>query len=126
VCWLLVGLFIIIIIIISGRAVVAHAFNPSTWEAASLVYRGSSRTARATQRNPVFKKQQKNFFKLLAHMNYIHSNRFHYEIFIHSVMYFNHIHPHYPLVFVPLTFLPNSPAFYLLLPVSGAGHCSLC
>jgi hypothetical protein len=44
---------------------VAHAFNPSTWEAeagggrrisefeASLVYRVSSRTARATQRNPV-------------------------------------------------------------------------
>jgi hypothetical protein len=45
-----------------GWAVVAHAFNPSTWEAeaggssefeASLVYRVSSRTARATQRNPV-------------------------------------------------------------------------
>jgi hypothetical protein len=45
--------------------VVAHAFNPSTWEAeaggflrisefeASLVYRVSSGTARATQRNPV-------------------------------------------------------------------------
>jgi hypothetical protein len=41
---------------------VAHTFNPSTWEAeagkisefkASLVYRVSSRTARATQRNPV-------------------------------------------------------------------------
>jgi hypothetical protein len=41
-------------------AVVAHAFNPSTWEAeASLVYRVSSRTARATQRNPVSKKQNK-------------------------------------------------------------------
>jgi hypothetical protein len=45
--------------------VVAHAFNPSTWEAeaggflsfkASLVYIWSSRTARATtQRNPVSK-----------------------------------------------------------------------
>jgi hypothetical protein len=39
--------------------VVAHAFNPSTWEAeagrfeASLVYKVSSRTARAIQRNPV-------------------------------------------------------------------------
>ena len=41
------------------------AFNPSTWEAeaggflefqASLVYRVSSRTARATQRNPVSEK----------------------------------------------------------------------
>jgi hypothetical protein len=46
--------------------VVAHAFNPSTWEAeadefefkASLVYRVSCRTARATQRNTVLKKQQ--------------------------------------------------------------------
>jgi hypothetical protein len=45
--------------------VVAHAFNPSTWEAEiggflssrpSLVYRVSSRTARAIQRNPVSKK----------------------------------------------------------------------
>jgi hypothetical protein len=48
---------------------VAHASNPSTWEAetggflnrwisefeASLVYRVSSRTARDTQRNPVLK-----------------------------------------------------------------------
>jgi hypothetical protein len=42
----------------------AHAFNPSTWKAeagkflefeASLVYRVSSRTERATQRNPVSK-----------------------------------------------------------------------
>jgi hypothetical protein len=51
------------------RAAVAHAFNPSTWEAdrgrrmsefkASLVYKVSSRTARATQRNPVSKKQNK-------------------------------------------------------------------
>jgi hypothetical protein len=40
--------------------VVVHAFNPSTWEAeASLVYRVSSRTARAIQRNPVSKKQNK-------------------------------------------------------------------
>jgi hypothetical protein len=47
--------------------VVAHAFNPSTQEAeaggfefeASLVYRVSSRTARATQRNPVSKNKNK-------------------------------------------------------------------
>ena len=49
---------------------VAHAFNPSTWEAeaggflefeASLVYKVSSRTARATQGNPVSKSnKQKN------------------------------------------------------------------
>jgi len=42
---------------------VAHAFNPNIWEAEagpflefeaiSLIYRVSSRTARATQRNPV-------------------------------------------------------------------------
>jgi hypothetical protein len=55
---------------------VAHAFNPSTWEAeaggflefeASLVYRVSSRTARATQRNPVLKnkKQKTNTKKFL-------------------------------------------------------------
>jgi hypothetical protein len=47
---------------------VAHAFNPSTREAeagrwisefeGSLVYKVSSRTARATQRNPVSKKKQ--------------------------------------------------------------------
>ena len=49
-------------------AVVVHGFNPSTWEAkagdlcefkASLVYRMSSRTAKATQRNRVLKKQKK-------------------------------------------------------------------
>jgi hypothetical protein len=49
--------------------VVAHAFHPSTWEAdagkrisefkVSLVYRVSSRTARATQRNPVSKSLKK-------------------------------------------------------------------
>jgi hypothetical protein len=54
------------------QAVVAHAFNPSTWKAegrgrqisefkASLVYRVSSRTARATLKNPISKsKQTKN------------------------------------------------------------------
>jgi hypothetical protein len=45
----------------------AHAFNPSTWKTetgeslefeASLVYRVSSRTARAAQRNPASKKQK--------------------------------------------------------------------
>jgi hypothetical protein len=52
----------------SSQAVVAHAFNPSMWEAeagvisefwASLVYRVNSRIARATQRNPVSKKNKK-------------------------------------------------------------------
>jgi hypothetical protein len=47
---------------------VEHAFNPSTCKAeagrslefkASLVYRVSSRTARATQRNPVSKNKDK-------------------------------------------------------------------
>jgi hypothetical protein len=51
----------------TGRAVVVHAFNPSTpgrgrqiseFEA-SLVYGVSSRTARATQRNPVSEKEKK-------------------------------------------------------------------
>jgi hypothetical protein len=48
--------------------VVAHAFNPSTWGGrgrwisefeARLAYRVSSRTARAIQKNPVMKKQNK-------------------------------------------------------------------
>jgi hypothetical protein len=44
--------------------VVVHAFNPSTLEAesefeASLVYKVSSRTARATQRNPVWREKKK-------------------------------------------------------------------
>jgi hypothetical protein len=50
------------------RGMVAHTFNPSTREArgrwisefeASLIYKVSSRTARATQRNPVSKNQKK-------------------------------------------------------------------
>jgi hypothetical protein len=50
-------------------AVVVHAFNPSTWLGgrgrwisefeASLVYKVSSRTARAIQRNPVSKNKNK-------------------------------------------------------------------
>jgi hypothetical protein len=58
-----------------GRAVVAHTFNPSTWEAssefkASLVYRVSSRTATAIQRNPVLKtrKRKKSKRKILKHL----------------------------------------------------------
>jgi hypothetical protein len=55
--------------------VVAHAFNPSTREAAeageflvfeaSLVYIVSSRIARATQRNPVSKKKNRNRIKII-------------------------------------------------------------
>jgi hypothetical protein len=50
----------------SSREVVAHAFNPSTWEAEAggflssrpaWDYRVSSRTARTAQRNPVSNKQ---------------------------------------------------------------------
>jgi hypothetical protein len=53
---------------IFNQAVVAHAFNPSTWEAelgrflefkVSLVNRVSSMTARTTQRNPVSKNQKR-------------------------------------------------------------------
>jgi hypothetical protein len=51
---------------------VAHTFNPSTWEAeagrflseASLVYKVSSRTARAIQRNPVSKQKKLSHFSL--------------------------------------------------------------
>jgi hypothetical protein len=38
--------------------VIAHAFNPSTWEAEAGGFL-SSRTARAIQRNPVLKNQKK-------------------------------------------------------------------
>ena len=51
-----------------------HTFNPRTWEAeagrqicefeASLVYRVSSRTAKATKRNTVLKNQEKKEKKL--------------------------------------------------------------
>ena len=50
----------------------APAVNPSTWEAetgkslefeASLVYKVSSRTARATQRNPVLKKKLRTIIR---------------------------------------------------------------
>jgi hypothetical protein len=53
---------------------VAHAFNLSTWEAeagnlcefeARLVYRLSSRTVRATQRNPISKKKQQKKKRLI-------------------------------------------------------------
>ena len=49
--------------LICSWAVVAHTFDASTWEVelceteVSLIYRASSSTARATQRNPVSKKQ---------------------------------------------------------------------
>jgi hypothetical protein len=51
----------------SGWAVVAHAFNPSSWEAEADRFlssrpawtRVSSRSARAIQRNPVLKNQKK-------------------------------------------------------------------
>jgi hypothetical protein len=56
--------------------VVAHAFNPSILGGrrrqisefkASLVYKVSSRTARATQRNPVSKKQTKKDKNISLH-----------------------------------------------------------
>jgi hypothetical protein len=57
---------------------VAHAFNPSTREAEaeagkfpSLVYRVSSRTARATQRNPVSKNKNKNKLVRLKKASFI-------------------------------------------------------
>jgi hypothetical protein len=44
--------------IIVSWAVVVHAFNPSTWEAEAGGFL-SSRTARATQRDPVSKNKNK-------------------------------------------------------------------
>lgn len=46
-----------------SQPVVAFAFNPSTQISefeASLIYRVSSRIAKATQRNPVLKRKQIN------------------------------------------------------------------
>jgi hypothetical protein len=50
---------------------------------ANLVYRESSRTARATQRNPVSEEGKKKKIKLEALMKYrkIHSKAFSYYIF---------------------------------------------
>jgi hypothetical protein len=57
--------------------VVVHAFTPSTWEAqagralefeARLAYIMSCRTARATQKNPVLKKQT-NKHKIFHYVN---------------------------------------------------------
>jgi hypothetical protein len=62
-----------------SQVLVVHAFNPSTWEAEAgrflssrpLVYRVSSRIARATQRSPVSKepkkKKKKDFFSSKHH-----------------------------------------------------------
>jgi len=56
--------------IYSKLLIVVHTFNPSTWESkaselcefkASLVYIVSSKTARATQRNPVSKKTKPKY-----------------------------------------------------------------
>jgi hypothetical protein len=62
---------------IISTGVVAHTFNPSTREAEAggllnlrpgLVYRVSSRTARAIQRNPVWGKKKKEYnLTLLVH-----------------------------------------------------------
>jgi hypothetical protein len=63
---------------------VEHAFNPSTPEAggrgrrisefkASLVYKVSSRTARATQRNPVSKKKKFHSVVILCSLSLSHT-----------------------------------------------------
>jgi hypothetical protein len=53
--------FVLFLKSVGWLGVVVHAFNPSTREAEAggfLVYKVSSRTARATQRNPVSKNQK--------------------------------------------------------------------
>jgi hypothetical protein len=71
--------------------VVAYTFNPSTWEgeagrflSSELVYRVSSRTARAIQRNPVSKmekrrkekKREEEIFKIKYIYIYIHTHTY--------------------------------------------------
>jgi hypothetical protein len=60
--------------------VVAHTFDPSAWKAesrwisefkASLVYKVSSRTARATQRNPVSKKNKRKKEKTINELYFV-------------------------------------------------------
>jgi hypothetical protein len=54
--------------------VVAHAFNPSTWEAEAgrfLSSRPAWSTARATQRNPVSKKKKKRKEKKKYYIKYL-------------------------------------------------------
>jgi hypothetical protein len=64
--------------------VVAHTFIPSTWEAkageseASLVYRASSRTARAALRKPVSSNKQINSNKNLSGFKDFGTNTSHY------------------------------------------------
>jgi hypothetical protein len=78
----------------SQPGVVAHAFNPNTWEAeeggflsskASLDYRVHSRTAKAIQRNPVSKKQEKKESQLSANSFYCTKNftSNHYQELLH-------------------------------------------
>jgi hypothetical protein len=67
-------------VLLCSWAVVAHAFNLSNWEAeggrflslrpAWLVYRVSSRVARATQRNPVSKKSKKYHHVECMHVSF--------------------------------------------------------
>jgi hypothetical protein len=64
--------FLKLLKILFGWLVVAHAFNPSTLKVerqvdlcdlkASLIYRTSSRSAKATQRNPVSEKERIYFY----------------------------------------------------------------
>jgi hypothetical protein len=58
--------------VLGESGVVVHTFNPSTWEAEAgrflssrpaWSYKVSSRTTRATQRNPVSKKKKKKSFR---------------------------------------------------------------
>jgi hypothetical protein len=53
--------------------VVAHAFNPSTWEAEAGEFM-SSRPARATQRNPVSKKKKKKPENIIIAIVQTHTN----------------------------------------------------
>lgn len=62
----------------------SHAFNPSTGEGGnrvrqriSLVFRASSRTAKAMQRNPVSKNKQAKNIYMCIHIIYIY-------IYIHA------------------------------------------
>jgi hypothetical protein len=75
------------------RAVVAHAFNPSTWEAEAGGFL-SSRTARATQRNPVSKKPNQKKKKNRKHLSMLQCPQATVVIFYFIFYYFTLVYFH--------------------------------
>jgi hypothetical protein len=67
---------------------VAHAFNPSTWEAEAGFYKVISRTVRATQRNPALKKNETKQNKTKTKQNKTKRNKYESKelLMLHSIV----------------------------------------